>query len=103
MSRELDWSVYLVRCADDTLYAGIAKDVTARIVQHNKGLGAKYTRGRGPVQLVYVERVGEHGDALRREITIKRMSRTEKSRLISSNGSKGQLSGRSGSPHDRHR
>ena len=75
------WSVYLVRCADDSFYTGIAKDVEARVAQHNRGVGAKYTRGRSPVQLVYMEWVGEHGDALRREFTIKQMSRSEKSRL----------------------
>ena len=82
MSGKSDWWVYLVRCADGSLYAGIAKDVAARVEQHNRGQGAKYTRGRGPVQLVYVEQVGGHGDALRREIVIKRMTRTEKNLLI---------------------
>ena len=68
------WSVYLVRCADYTLYTGVAKDVSLRVNQHNRGVGAKYTRGRGPVELVYCEAVGGQGDALRREIAIKRMS-----------------------------
>jgi predicted GIY-YIG superfamily endonuclease len=77
------WSVYLVRCVDDTLYTGVAKDVSSRVAQHNRGTGAKYTRGRGPVELVYCEAVGEQGDALRREAAIKRMSTKAKLILIS--------------------
>ena len=49
------WQVYLVRCADGSYYTGIARDLTARIDSHNQGTGAKYTRGRGPVELVYAE------------------------------------------------
>ncbi len=52
------WSVYLVQCADGSLYTGIAKDVGGRVSRHNQGAGAKYTRGRGPVELVYSEAVG---------------------------------------------
>ena len=75
------WHVYIVRCSDKSLYTGIAKDVAVRVAQHNAGTGAKYTRGRLPVELVYNETVGEHGAALRRELAIKRMSASDKRRL----------------------
>ena len=77
------WSVYLVRCTDGSLYTGVALDVSARIEQHNKGKGAKYTRGRGPVELLYCEVVGERGDAQRREYAIKQLSKAQKIAMIS--------------------
>jgi predicted GIY-YIG superfamily endonuclease len=76
------WHVYIIRCSDKSLYTGIAKDVAARIDQHNAGKGARYTRGRLPVELVYREPVGEHGAALRRELAIKRLRASDKKRLI---------------------
>jgi predicted GIY-YIG superfamily endonuclease len=76
------WWVYLVRCADGTLYTGIAKDVQARVDDHNRGLGAKYTRGRTPVELVYREWMASRSAALRREHAIKRLSRIQKCRMI---------------------
>lgn len=75
------WWVYLLRCADGTLYCGIALDVDARLAQHQEGKGAKYTRGRGPLELVYRETCGTKAEALRRERRIKRLSRTAKLRL----------------------
>jgi len=81
-AREPIWWVYLVRCADGSLYTGIAKDVRSRVAGHNRGTGAKYTRGRVPVQLVYRERVGSRSDALRREYAIKRLPKAEKRRMI---------------------
>ena len=78
----MSWWVYLLRCADGSLYTGITDDVHRRIEQHNSGQGAKYTRGRGPVILRYQEVCGSHGDALRREIQIKRLSKQEKLDLI---------------------
>jgi putative endonuclease len=74
--------VYMVRCADGTLYTGYARDPEARVKAHNTGRGAKYTAGRRPVRLVYTESCASVGDALRREIALKRRSRTEKERLI---------------------
>lgn len=65
------WSVYLVRCADDSLYCGVSTDVEARVGAHNEGKGARYTRSRRPVALVFSEPVGAKGDALRRELEIK--------------------------------
>jgi len=77
------WFVYLVRCQDATLYCGIAKDLEKRLAEHNSSdKGAKYTRGRRPVQLVYAEEVASRAKATQREGRIKRMSRTEKMVLI---------------------
>jgi putative endonuclease len=71
----------LLRCADDTLYTGIARDVKARLLQHEQGKGAKYTRGRGPFVLLATRRCDSHGDALRLEYAIKQLSRVEKEQL----------------------
>jgi putative endonuclease len=76
------FNVYLCRCADDTLYCGISMDVEARIATHNSGKGARYTRGRLPVTLVYQEECGTISDALRRECAIKKLSRAAKEKLI---------------------
>ncbi|MBT2971188.1 MAG: hypothetical protein B6D72_03755 [gamma proteobacterium symbiont of Ctena orbiculata] len=76
------WHVYMVRCADRTIYTGIAKDVVRRVAEHNSGSGAKYTRGRAPVELVFAEAVNSHGEALRREYEIKQMNREQKLRII---------------------
>lgn len=77
-----DWYVYIVRCADRTLYTGVATDVRARVAKHNQGKGAKYTRGRLPVRLVYREPAGSRGVALKREHAVKRLTRAAKQRLI---------------------
>jgi putative endonuclease len=77
------WFVYLVRCRDGTLYCGIATDLARRLAEHNSAdKGAKYTRGRRPVQLVYVEEVTSRAQATQREGRIKRMTRAEKKALI---------------------
>ncbi len=68
-----DWSVYIVQCADQTLYTGIAKNIVLRIAQHNAGSGAAYTRARRPVVLVHQEPAADRGAALRREAAIKRL------------------------------
>ncbi len=70
-----------MRCADRTLYTGVAKDVAARVAAHNAGRGAKYTRSRLPVTLVYRERAPDRGAALRREHAIKRLPRVAKRAL----------------------
>ena len=67
-----------MQCADNSLYTGITIDVDARITQHNKGKGAKYTRSRSPVRLVYTECAENKGEALRREIEIKQLSPQQK-------------------------
>ena len=75
---ECPWFLYVAECADLTHYVGIAKDVEARIAVHNSGRGARYTRTRRPVRLVYTERLPDVGAALRREREIKRWSRPQK-------------------------
>ena len=74
----MSWSVYLARCADGTLYCGIARDVPARIAAHDAGRGARYTRGRGPLVLLAVRRCRAQGTALRLEHAIKQLSRADK-------------------------
>ena len=74
--------VYIVRCADGTLYTGYARDPKARVKVHNSGRGARYTSGRRPVRLLYSESFESVGDALRRERALKRWSRAEKEKLI---------------------
>ena len=76
------WHVYIVRCADRTLYTGIARDLDARIATHNAGAGARYTRGRLPVELVYSEPAADRPAALRREHAIKRLAPAAKRKLI---------------------
>jgi putative endonuclease len=76
------WSVYLVRCADSTFYAGSTTDVEARAAAHNAGRGARYTSGRRPVEVVYQERCGSKSAAFRREHALKRLTRAEKEKLI---------------------
>ena len=74
--------VYIVRCADGTLYTGCTNDLSRRLAAHNAGKGAKYTRSRRPVELVYREKVPDKSAALRREAAIKGLSRGEKLALI---------------------
>jgi len=76
------WYVYVARCADDTLYCGIARDVAERIAAHDAGTGARYTRGRGPLQVLLTRRCLSHGRALRLEYSIKQLSRADKEQLI---------------------
>ncbi len=82
--------VYIVRCADGTLYTGYARDPSAREQAHNDGRGARYTCGRRPVSLVYSEAFERHGDALRREQRVKRLSRARKEALVASFHAEGQ-------------
>lgn len=76
------WKLYILRCSDGSLYTGITTDVEKRLAAHNAGKGAKYTRGRGPLELVYSEYCGDHSTALRREMEIKSLKRDEKLKLI---------------------
>ena len=76
------WKLYILRCGDGTLYTGITTDVEKRLEAHRSGRGAKYTRGRGPLELVYIEECGDHSAALKREIEIKALPREEKQKLI---------------------
>lgn len=79
---ENTWYLYILRCKDGSLYTGITTDVEKRLEAHQRGKGAKYTRGRGPLELVYRETCGSHGDALKREFAVKRLSREQKTELI---------------------
>ena len=76
------WKVYMLRCGDGSLYTGIAVDVQARLTAHRSGKGAKYTRGRGPLELVYEEACFDKGAALKRELAIKALSREEKLKML---------------------
>lgn len=76
------WYLYILRCGDGTLYTGITTDVEKRFSQHQSGKGAKYTRGRSPLELVYREKCGSHSDALKREYAVKALKREEKMLLI---------------------
>ncbi len=78
------WYVYIVHCADNTLYTGIAKNLEERINLHNTGRGAKYTRSRLPVELAYSEVADNRSTASRRELAIKRLERNDKLKLIDS-------------------
>lgn len=75
--------IYIVKCKDGSLYAGYAKDIEKRIIKHNNGQGAKYTKIRRPVQLVYQEMFDTKSEALKREYEIKTFSRQKKLKLIS--------------------
>lgn len=81
-NEESAWSVYIVRCDDDSFYTGIAKDVAARLEKHNSGRGAAYTRARRPVRLLYREDSLTRSEALIREAQIKSLPRSRKEVLI---------------------
>ncbi len=86
------FSLYIVRCADDTLYTGIAADVTKRMSEHESGArGAKYLRGRGPLRLEFAEVVGNRALASSLEYRVKRLSRPRKEALIDGRESLGDL------------
>jgi putative endonuclease len=78
----MSWVCYLLRCADDTLYCGITNDMEKRLAAHNAGEGAKYTRGRLPVSVVYSESCVDKSAALKREMKIKRLPRSAKQALL---------------------
>ena len=79
---ESNWYLYIMRCGDGSLYTGITTDVEKRLEAHRIGKGAKYTRGRGPLELVYRENCDSHSQALKREAQIKALPRTEKEKLL---------------------
>ena len=74
--------VYVLRCADDTLYTGYTTDPARRTAEHDAGAGAKYTRGRTPVELVHVERFDTKSGAMSREYAVKQLTRAQKDRLV---------------------
>ncbi|GAA0860005.1 MULTISPECIES: GIY-YIG nuclease family protein [Clostridium] len=75
--------VYIIKCSDDSLYTGWTNDLEKRFKKHQEGKGAKYTRGRGPLELVYFEEYETKVQAMKREYEIKKMSREKKIKLIS--------------------
>ena len=77
----MSWYVYVARCTDGSLYCGIARDVAARIAEHDAGKGAKYTRGRGPFELVAKRHCRDKSFALRLEHAVKKLGRAEKLQL----------------------
>ena len=78
--------VYILRCSDETLYCGWTTDLEHRVAAHNRGVGAKYTRSRRPVELVYYEEFDTREEAMKREAAIKRLSRKEKENLVAEFG-----------------
>lgn len=82
----MGWTVYILRCKDGTLYTGITNDLPARLARHEAGTGAKYTRGRGPFTLLYRENKRSKGNALKRELAIKAMTREAKLVLAKQKG-----------------
>lgn len=75
-------TVYIIECGDGTYYTGYTTDIERRVEEHSEGKGAKYTRGRGPFELRYVERFSTRSSALTREAEIKSLPRTQKERLL---------------------
>ena len=80
------WVLYILQCSDGTLYTGITNDLERRLSRHGEGRASRYTRSRLPVQLVYRESVKGRSQGLRREFSIKAMSRRQKKSLISNSG-----------------
>lgn len=78
--------IYIIQCADGTLYTGYTTDLENRMAAHNSGAGAKYTRGRGPVRLLYSEAFETKGEALKRENQIKKLDRAGKLKLAGVKG-----------------
>ena len=76
------WFVYILECADGTLYTGMTNDIERRLEQHNAGTAARYTRARTPVKLVYQEKSENRSTALKREYAIKQLTRKQKDQLI---------------------
>ena len=81
---EGNWYLYILRCGDGTLYTGITTDTEKRLEAHRAGKGAKYTRGRAPLELIYQELCGSHSDALKKEYRFKQLPRAEKEKIIES-------------------
>ncbi len=77
-----EWTLYILSCADGTFYTGITNDLSARLQKHEDGTGAKYTKGRGPFQIVYREPQDSRSTALKRELAVKALSKAAKQNLI---------------------
>jgi len=72
---ETPWFLYIIRCNNGNLYTGISTDVARRLAQHESGKGAKFLRGKGPLELVYQKKIGSRSDALKAESTIKKLTK----------------------------
>lgn len=81
----MKYYTYILECADSTLYTGYTNNIEKRLITHNSGKGAKYTRGRLPVRLLYFEEFDTKSEALKREIYIKKLSKNNKLKLIKDN------------------
>lgn len=92
-TKEYGHFIYMIECADGSLYTGWTTDLKGRIQAHNKGTGAKYTRGRGPVKLLYSEAYPSKEEALKRECQIKKLKREKKLELIGMTNNKGSQYG----------
>lgn len=89
--RPASWRVYVLRCRDGSLYTGATNDLPARLARHASGKGARYTRARLPVALVYAERAPDRGSALRREAALKRLTRAQKLALVTRERARGRM------------
>ena len=83
--------VYVLRCKDNSYYTGWTNDLDNRILMHNSGKGAKYTKSRLPVELIYFEKCADKSEALKRECAIKQLTRKEKEKLINSHNRKDEI------------
>ncbi|MBR7179632.1 MAG: GIY-YIG nuclease family protein [Oscillospiraceae bacterium] len=88
---EKEWTVYILECADGTLYTGITDDLGRRLRAHETGKGAKYTRGRGPLTLMHQEVYPDKSSALKREYELKRLRRDEKLAIINKNNEESRV------------
>jgi len=86
MEGKSPWMIYILECSDGTLYTGVAKDMDKRLKTHQKGSASKYTRGRLPVKVAYLEAALNKSQALKRELQIKKLSRPDKLDLIKEPG-----------------
>jgi len=78
----VEWFIYLIRCQNGHLYTGISTDVARRFTEHQRGKGAKYLRGKGPLELVYQQKIGTRSAALKAEATVKKMPKKDKENMI---------------------
>jgi len=76
------WFLYLVRCKNGNLYTGISTNVERRFAEHQAGKGAKFLRGKGPLELVYQKKIGTRSEALKAEFAMKKVSKSEKEKMI---------------------
>ena len=76
------WTLYILKCNDDSYYTGITNNIEKRIADHEAGKGAKYPRGRGPVEIIYQEKCLDRSSASKREFEVKKLSRSEKENLL---------------------